>query len=142
MCDRYFRQVCLSCPIKNKKGKTVLNALVELVNESNCERNKLQVYLIVTIMSNKVQSNGNYLFVFKDCLFNININKLTYHYNFPIYYNVMWSYFCFIPLKLYPSKILKIVSQYSALTKFQTNANYLECNKICQSVFFKYMYKN
>ena len=28
-------------PIKNKKGKTVLNALIELVNESNCERNKL-----------------------------------------------------------------------------------------------------
>ena len=31
-------------PLKDKKGKTVLNALVEIVNEYNCKPNELQVY--------------------------------------------------------------------------------------------------
>ena len=30
-------------PLKDKKGKTVVNALIEIVNESNCKPNKLWV---------------------------------------------------------------------------------------------------
>ena len=30
-------------PLKDKKGKTVLNASIEIVNECNCRRNKLRV---------------------------------------------------------------------------------------------------
>ena len=30
-------------PLKDKKGKTVLNAFIEIVNESNCKPNKLWV---------------------------------------------------------------------------------------------------
>ena len=28
-------------PLKDKKGKTVLNAFIEIANESNCKQNKL-----------------------------------------------------------------------------------------------------
>ena len=28
-------------PLKNKKGKTILRAFIEIVNESNCKPNKL-----------------------------------------------------------------------------------------------------
>ena len=31
-------------PLKDKKGKTVLNPFVEIVNESNCKPNKLWVF--------------------------------------------------------------------------------------------------
>ena len=30
-------------PLKDKKGKTILNAFIEIVNESNCNPNKLWV---------------------------------------------------------------------------------------------------
>ena len=30
-------------PLKNKKGKTILRAFIEIVNESNCKPNKLWV---------------------------------------------------------------------------------------------------
>ena len=38
MCDRSFHQICLG-----KKGKTVFNTLIEIVNESNWKLNKLWV---------------------------------------------------------------------------------------------------
>ena len=31
-------------PLKDKKGKTILNPFVEIVNESNCKPNKLWVF--------------------------------------------------------------------------------------------------
>ena len=30
-------------PLKDKKGKTVINAFIEIINESNCKPNKLWV---------------------------------------------------------------------------------------------------
>ena len=36
MCDRSFHQICLG-----KKGKTVFNTLIEIINESNRKLNKL-----------------------------------------------------------------------------------------------------
>ena len=38
MCDRSFHQICLG-----KKGKTVFNTLIEIINESNGKLNKLWV---------------------------------------------------------------------------------------------------
>ena len=40
--DVFFKYAWIK-PLKDKKGKTVLNAFIEIVNESNCKPNKLWV---------------------------------------------------------------------------------------------------
>ena len=39
MCDRFAKYAC-DKPLKDRKGRTVLNAFIEIVNESNCKQNK------------------------------------------------------------------------------------------------------
>ena len=34
--DAFTKYTCVK-PLKDKKGKTVLNALIQIVNESNCK---------------------------------------------------------------------------------------------------------
>ena len=45
MLNIYYVSLCVICvkPLKDKKGKTVLNAFSEIVNESNCKPNKLWI---------------------------------------------------------------------------------------------------
>ena len=45
MLNIYYVSLCVICvkPLKDKKGKTVLNAFSETVNESNCKPNKLWI---------------------------------------------------------------------------------------------------
>ena len=43
MCNRFFTKYSWVKPLKYKKGKTVLNAFIEIVNESNRKPSKLQV---------------------------------------------------------------------------------------------------
>ena len=38
-----FTKYALIKPLQDEKGKTVLNAFLEIVNESNCKQNKLLV---------------------------------------------------------------------------------------------------
>ena len=40
MIDFFTKYACVK-PLKDKKGKTVLNVFIEIVNESNCKLNKL-----------------------------------------------------------------------------------------------------
>ena len=39
----FLVNMCGLNPLKGKKGKTVFNAFIEIVNESNCKTNKLWV---------------------------------------------------------------------------------------------------
>ena len=39
-------------PLKDKKGKTVLNAFIKIVNESNCKPNKLWVDQEIEFITN------------------------------------------------------------------------------------------
>ena len=43
MCHRCFTKYARVKPLKDKKAKTVLNAFIEIVNESNCKPDKLWV---------------------------------------------------------------------------------------------------
>ena len=43
MCDRYFHQICMSQTFKRKKAKTVFNAFIKVVSESNRRLNKIRV---------------------------------------------------------------------------------------------------
>ena len=43
LCHRYFTEYAWIKPLKDKKGKTVLNASIEIVNESDRKPNKLWV---------------------------------------------------------------------------------------------------
>ena len=44
MIDVFTKYACVK-PLRNKKSKTVLNAFIEIVNESNRKPNKLSVDL-------------------------------------------------------------------------------------------------
>ena len=44
MCDKCFTKYTWAKPLKDKKGKTPLNAFIEIVNESDRKRNKLWVH--------------------------------------------------------------------------------------------------
>ena len=41
LCVIFFNKYAWVKPLKDKKGKTVLNAFIEIVNESNRKRNRL-----------------------------------------------------------------------------------------------------
>ena len=43
MCDRCFTKYAWVKLLKDKKGKTVINAFIEIVNEFNCKLNKLWI---------------------------------------------------------------------------------------------------
>ena len=43
MCHRCFTKYAWVKPLKDEKGKRVLNAFTEVVNESNLKSNKLEV---------------------------------------------------------------------------------------------------
>ena len=43
MCERCFYKYAWVKSLKDKKGKTVVNSFIEIINESNCEPNKLWV---------------------------------------------------------------------------------------------------
>ena len=43
MCHRCFHEICRVKPLKNQTGKTVLNTLIEIVNELIRKPNKLWV---------------------------------------------------------------------------------------------------
>ena len=43
LCDRCFYQISLRWTLTGKKGKTVPNAFIQIVNESNRKPNKLWV---------------------------------------------------------------------------------------------------
>ena len=43
MCHRCFQLMCVVKPLKDKKGNTVINAFIEIVNESNRKPNKLWI---------------------------------------------------------------------------------------------------
>ena len=43
LCVIFFNKYAWVKPLKDKKGKTVLNAFIEIVNESNRKRNKVWV---------------------------------------------------------------------------------------------------
>ena len=45
LCHRCFHRVCKVKSLKDKKGKTVLNGFVEIVNESKRKPNKLWVWV-------------------------------------------------------------------------------------------------
>ena len=40
----FFTKYATVKPLKDEKGKTVLNAFIKIVNESNCKPNKLWVH--------------------------------------------------------------------------------------------------
>ena len=43
MCERCFYKYAWVKCLKDKKGPTVLNGFIEIINESNCEPNKLWI---------------------------------------------------------------------------------------------------
>ena len=43
MCDKCFTKYTWVKPLKDKKGKTSVNAFIEIVNKSDCKPNKLWV---------------------------------------------------------------------------------------------------
>ena len=43
MCDRFFRQICMGYPLKDKRTIAVLNVFIEIVNKCKHKPNKLRV---------------------------------------------------------------------------------------------------
>ena len=73
MCHRCFTKYAWVKPLKDEKGKRVLNAFTEVVNESNLKSNKLEVN------QGRDYNKFNYNKLMQEWLYNNNILMYSTH---------------------------------------------------------------